>query len=170
MRILLILLALLAANTATAGWTLLGRSDSSTTYLDKDSVQFSGTFPRIRVLTDLKSSTNTSKGAVFSFVQIAEFDCVRNEFRYIEGKLYSEGMGQGKLVEVTTTVSSSIPVKQGATSQVTKDFVCNSQNRTASENRTAPETKASSRDDRCASWGLKHGTAEIGRASCRERV
>lgn len=168
MRILLCLLALLAANIATAGWTLIGTSDTASLYVDKDSVQFSGTFSRVSGLADLKSSRSVMGVAYSSSKDILEFDCVRKEYRYIERIYYSGPMGQGNPVYKLPPRTDSSPADKNETTRSILNVACNSQNRAASENRTAPETKASSSDDRCASWGLKHGTAEY--ADCQIKL
>ena len=168
MRLLLSLLVLLAANAATAGWTLIGTSDTATLYIDKDSVQFSGTFSRVRGLADLKSSRSVMGVAYSSSKDILEFNCVRKEYRYIERIYYSGPMGQGNPVYTLPPRTDSFPADKNEATRFTLDVACNNQNRATSENRTAPETKASSSDDRCALWGLKHGTAEY--ADCQIKL
>lgn len=87
-------LALGFAGAAPAAWVSLGESESTTYYLDADTVRTEGARRRVWRLFDLKEERN----GVRSGKALIEIDCRRDTYRYLKTMYYSEGMGTGKYV------------------------------------------------------------------------
>jgi hypothetical protein len=86
-------LAFGAAGAAQA-WVSIGESESTTYYLDADTVRTEGTTRRVWRLFDLKEA----RDGVRSGKALIEIDCRRGTYRYLKTMYYSEPMGTGKYV------------------------------------------------------------------------
>lgn len=88
------IVALLVAAPASA-WVALGESDSTSYWLDPDSIRVDGTHRRVWRMFEYKLP---QASGVRSGKALIEVDCQADTYRYLRTMYYSEPQGQGKLL------------------------------------------------------------------------
>jgi hypothetical protein len=86
---------LLALPAAASAWLPVGETESSTYYMDRDTVRVAGAQRRVWRLFEYKQK---HPDGVQSGKALIEIHCQNRTYRYLRTMYYSEGMGQGKYV------------------------------------------------------------------------
>ena len=87
--------ALLWMATHAAAWVAVGESESTSYYLDPDSIRAEGAHRRVWRMFDYKEP---QASGVRSGKALIEIDCEADTYRYLRTMYYSEPQGQGKLL------------------------------------------------------------------------
>lgn len=95
----LLLTLLLLAGQAMADWTPYEQDETSTSYLDRQSIVRTGSIVKVWFLFDNKTPQSLDgAGKILghsSTVSLFEFDCENNKFHVLQGAAYEGKMGQG---------------------------------------------------------------------------
>jgi hypothetical protein len=78
-----------------AAWVAVGESESTSYYLDPDSIRVEGTHRRVWRLFDYKEK---QANGVRSGKALIEIDCQADTYRYLRTMYYSEPQGRGKVL------------------------------------------------------------------------
>ncbi|NWG74276.1 MAG: hypothetical protein HXY24_06665 [Rubrivivax sp.] len=92
MRTVLMFSAILATAPAWAGWTLVKSADGSSHYVDPLTLRTSG---HIRRISELTSTTLSSKGGAASHRMVVEYDCKDERYRLLQLTAFTGPMGTG---------------------------------------------------------------------------
>jgi len=104
-RLLLLVATLLAANSAAAEWVEVGGNENTTVYADLATIRKAGNKAEMWGLVDLKNAeTRTSKPYLSTKLQI-EFDCQKEQYRFLALSSHSENMGKGETVYTDNAVA-----------------------------------------------------------------
>src|SRR6476620_3134261 len=76
-------------------WVAVGESESTSYYLDPDSIRVEGSHRRVWRLFDYKEQ---QANGVRSGKALIEIDCQADTYRYLRTMYYSEPQGRGKLL------------------------------------------------------------------------
>ncbi|MDD2915033.1 MAG: hypothetical protein PHP70_06905 [Gallionella sp.] len=99
MRRVILLLLVMASNSAMAEWVELGRKDELTVYTDHSTIKRAGNTVKMWKLVDYREAPVQDFTKPFkSFKVQIEFDCKEGNSRRISQSFYAGNMGKGKAV------------------------------------------------------------------------
>ena len=87
--------AVLLTATHAGAWVAVGESESTSYYLDPDSIRAEGAHRRVWRMFDYKQA---QASGVRSGKALIEIDCEADTYRYLRTMYYSEPQGRGKLL------------------------------------------------------------------------
>ena len=128
-RLLLGLMVLMTAGTASAEWTAMGSAgDDFIKYVDRVTIQRSGNFVKIWDLSDFKTVQKSAfavGNSYFSSKTQREFDCKEKRFRALVLTWFDGQMGNGKVVYSSseTNVKWS-PIESGSIGEAMFMIAC----------------------------------------------
>jgi len=121
MRLALCALLVFLALPAKAEWVKYGENDAMSFYLDPDTVRKENNVRRVWEFQDLKKPDDA--GAL-SRRFLWEIDCAENQYRTLAYSAHSEARLEGKLLVLSTDLTSMIPVGPGSNIEAIRNRVC----------------------------------------------
>lgn len=97
-RLLLGLMLLVTAPTASAEWTQSGESDNYILYVDRATIRRNGNFVKMWDMSDYKTVQTVNGDSVLSTKRQSEYDCKDEMLRDHAFTVFSGQMGRGKVV------------------------------------------------------------------------
>lgn len=103
------------AESHVAEWTEVGGNESQTVYADLTTIHMVGNKAKMWSLLDLKKPDTTAPKPYLSMKMLNEFDCKREQYRFISSQNLSGNMGAGGVVYQNNTAAewNPIPSKSG---------------------------------------------------------
>ena len=125
-QLLMGLMLLVTAVSASAEWTAAGDSDEFIQYVDRATIRRNGNFVKMSSLTDFKTVQKSAAGKSYlSEKQQAEYDCKEKKKRYFGLALYAGKMGSGKAVFSTSETSMTwFPIGRGGIGETQWKIAC----------------------------------------------
>ena len=118
-------LLILSSGPAYAEWVAVSKADTSTGYVDPDTIRRKGNLVKMWILSDFKTIQTTAAGISYLSQKMQwEYDCAEEQFRMIAGYGYSGQMGTGEIVTSHTNPANWEPVMPGSVGQTRWVFVC----------------------------------------------
>jgi predicted thioesterase len=122
--LLALLLTVLSASPALAGWLKMASNEVSVFYLESPTPKKVGTHVMIRVLRDHTSAQFAGAGAYLSSIDEIEVDCERQRIRRLYSSDHPQHMGEGKFVNSEHGPMSWNAVVPGTIVQRIVDIAC----------------------------------------------
>ena len=108
-RLLLGLMLLMTAGTASAEWTIVGDTgdggDDFIQYVDRATIRRNGNFVKMWGLRDYKTVQTVADNSFLSSKQQSEYDCKEEKKRILAFTWFSAQMGSGNVVYNTSETS-----------------------------------------------------------------
>ena len=117
----ILLIAVLCAGPAYAGWEKVGESDEIVFYIDPQTIRKDGNYRRVWGIQELKSRGEDGE---FSRRSQMEFDCKNETQRLLDISTYSEKMISGKAIFSSAVDRKPLPVLPGTASESMMKIVC----------------------------------------------
>lgn len=113
-NIFLLVLLVIASNSAMAGWTIVGSFNNSAIYADPSTIGKNGNIVKMWMLYDYKEAEIFNNKSYLSEKYQVEFDCQKKLYRVTAFSWHSGNMGKGEVTYFTTQSFDWIPDPLGS--------------------------------------------------------
>jgi len=125
--LLLTLMLAVVSSSAMAEWVYFSESIDAIFYINPDSIQKSGNTVKMWVLGDLNEAKRNNGKTVLSYKNQYEYKCKERQERSIYQIIYSENMGEGKVVQTYDEPDEWVPVIPDSVGAAHLEFACKKQ-------------------------------------------
>lgn len=128
-KFILMLLLSVAARSAMAEWleygyVSKGTDSESTLYVNPEAVRRSGSTVKIWTLEDFKEARKLDSALVKSIKNQTEYDCEKEQVRWLASYEYKGNMGQEELMHTASGTGNWYPVVPESVGEATFKYAC----------------------------------------------
>ena len=124
-RLLLGLMVLMTAGTASAEWTQSGGNDQFIHYVDRATIRRNGNLVKMWDLADFKTVQKSAAGESYLSNKIqTEYDCKEEKSRSLAFTWFSGKMGSGKVVYSDSFPGKWSPISPGSVGEALWKIAC----------------------------------------------
>lgn len=118
------MLLTIVSSSAIADWAKVAENEKFTVYADDINIRANGNMIRMRSLLDYKTTQNLAHIPHLSMVSQDEYDCKKDQLRFLSMSFHSEIMGEGHMVYFDTMTGTWNHVLQGSVGEALLETAC----------------------------------------------